>query len=74
MMSELVIRRYQLGDEQGINNLYNAVFGTDRSLAGWHWKYDDSPRGATKLIYVLEDEGRIVGQYANLTLDAVYRG
>jgi hypothetical protein len=74
MMSELVIRRYQLGDEQGINNLYNVVFGTDRSLAEWHWKYDDSPRGATKLIYVLEDEGRIVGQYANLTLDAVYRG
>jgi hypothetical protein len=40
----------------------------------WHWKFDRCPRGALKIIYVLEDEGRIVGQYANIPIDMVYKG
>jgi hypothetical protein len=68
------IQRYLPGDEQGINDLYNTVFGTDRSLEAWRWKYDHGPHGAQKLIYVLKSGGQAVGQYANLLLDVQYRG
>lgn len=67
------IRSYQPGDEQEINDLHNMVFGSDRRLEVWRWKYDCSPRGAIKLISLLESDGQIVGQYANLLLDVKYR-
>lgn len=73
-MSELTVRRYVPGDEQQINHLHNAVFGTERSLEVWRWKYEHSPRGQIKLIYVMEDADHVVGHYGNLTLDAVYQG
>lgn len=73
-MTQPGIRKYRPGDEKGINDMYNSVFGMERSLETWQWKYEDSPRGNIKLIYVMEDGGRIVGQYANLPLDIVYKG
>ncbi|MGD9344558.1 MAG: GNAT family N-acetyltransferase [Candidatus Aminicenantes bacterium] len=73
-MTKPQIRKYRPGDESKINDMYNSVFGTDRSLETWHWKYNLSPRGDIKLIYVMEDDGQIVGQYANLPLDVIYKG
>jgi len=37
-MSEFIIRPYQKGDEIAINNTFNQVFGTDRSIEEWYWK------------------------------------
>lgn len=73
-MTEPTIRKYQPGDEQGINQLYNTVFGVNRSLDTWRWKYDQLPRAPLKLITVMEDAGRIVGQYSSSPLDMVYCG
>jgi predicted N-acetyltransferase YhbS len=73
-MTESTIRKYQPGDERGINQLYNTVFGVNRSLDAWRWKYDQLPRTPLKLIAVLEGAGQIVGQYSSSPLDMVYRG
>jgi hypothetical protein len=36
---------YEPGDEQAILACFNKVFGVDRSLEHWHWKFRDCPFG-----------------------------
>lgn len=35
----LQVRTYRTGDEEVINRAFNRVFGHDRSLEDWHWKF-----------------------------------
>jgi len=60
------VRPYRSGDEAQILALFKKVFGVERSLQHWHWKFRDNPGGG-KLIYVaVTASGRVVGQYAGL--------
>lgn len=58
------IRNYREGDETGINDLFRKVFGVDRSLEEWRWKFRDEGREHLSLIHLACDGERIVGQYA----------
>lgn len=40
-----VLRPYREGDEAAINEGFNAVFGLDRSLEEWRWKFPAAPEG-----------------------------
>jgi hypothetical protein len=60
------VRKYRPGDEAGINDLYERVFGTRRSLEEWRWKFLQGPLEKPSLIYLAHDGNRIVGQYAVL--------
>lgn len=46
MTADPVIRLYEPGDEAAINDGFNRVFGRERTLAEWTWKYetDERPR------------------------------
>lgn len=68
-----MIRLFQQGDADKINNLYARVFGKKRSLAEWEWKFEQfsSPPA---IIIVAEIEGQIVGHAACLQLEAAYQG
>ena len=59
------IRRYEPGDEEQILRLFKKVFGRERSLAHWQWKYRDNPEGAQILVAVT-DAGEVVGHYAGI--------
>lgn len=54
-----------LQDGQGILALFRRVFGGDRSLAHWRWKFVDNPTGRM-FVCVADDHADIVGQYALL--------
>jgi hypothetical protein len=59
------IRPYRPGDEGRILDLFKRVFGVDRSLEHWRWKFQDNPAG--QHIRLAETpSGELVGQYAGL--------
>lgn len=68
-----MIRLFQQGDAEKINDLYARVFEKSRSLAHWEWKFQrfSSPPA---IIIVAESDGRIVGHAACLQMDALYQG
>lgn len=67
------IRPYRQGDESRILQLFHRVFGKERSLAHWRWKFRDNPAGAH--IHVVETEaGEIVGHYAGIPVRVTVDG
>ncbi|MFO0982540.1 MAG: GNAT family N-acetyltransferase [Planctomycetota bacterium] len=70
-MSKYEIRPYRPGDEQGILQLFNIVFGegdpafVPRTLAQWRWEYAENPAGLHVTIAV-DPRGDVVAQYACL--------
>ncbi len=65
---EITRRPYRDGDEAGINELFNKVFGLQRPLEEWRWKYIENPAVThpSEWIMVLEKEGAIVGHYGSM--------
>ena len=57
------IRPYQPGDEEGINRGFNAVFGTTRSIAEWHWKYAIE-KCESWITVAVDEESRILAHYS----------
>lgn len=68
---DIEVRPYRPGDEAGILELFNQVFGEDdpkyaeRSLAHWRWEFLDNPAG-TQVVLGIDGDGRVIGQYACL--------
>ncbi len=69
-MSGYDIRPYRPGDEHGILETFNVVFGEGdpdfrpRSMEEWRWAFEANPAG--RRIWVAEHEGKIVAQCAAL--------
>jgi hypothetical protein len=60
--SEPVIRPFRDGDEVAVNEGFNRVFGLDRSLSEWRWKFPAVPEG--RWIMLAEDtDGRLLAHY-----------
>lgn len=60
-----IIRPYRPGDEGAILDLFQRVFGVNRSLEHWRWKFLDNPAG----LYVRVAEtpsGELIGHYGTL--------
>ena len=64
------VRTYQPGDEEQILALFNRVFGQQRAMPHWRWKFAANPAGR-QITLAVGDAGRIVGQFAGLPADAV---
>lgn len=60
------IRPYKTGDELRILDLFRRVFGVERSLDHWRWKFRDNPAGSYVLRLAEAADGGLVGQYALL--------
>jgi len=65
-MMNVVVRPYQLGDDEGINNLFNRVFNLNRSLEQMRWEFMQGPVSLPERSVVAEDSGRIVGFFGSL--------
>lgn len=62
---EVTFRPYRPGDEFGINDGFNRVFGLHRSMPEWRWKFAvDTTR--PWIMVAIGSEGRIVAYYGAL--------
>lgn len=60
-----IIRPYRPGDEQQILSLFRRVFGIERTIEHWRWKYQRNPLGHYTLV-VESPSGELVGHYGGL--------
>lgn len=68
------IRAYQPGDEKGLVELFNAVFGVDRSLERWYWQFKDNPVGEQYIRVAVTESGDLVGHYGGIPVFANWAG
>ncbi len=61
---EILYRPFEPGDERAINETFNRVFGTERSLDEWLWKFPWRPDGRSIMLAFAGDE--LLTQYAGL--------
>lgn len=66
------IRPYRTGDEGKINDAFNAVFGQNRSLEEWKWKFDSV--NPSRIIIAVDQDEQVVTHYAVLTDEFQYKG
>ncbi len=66
------IRPFLPGDEVGINNGFNEVFETNRTLEEWHWKFGDD--GGLGRMLVALVAGEIVAHFGLLVVPLWWRG
>ncbi|MGB3365539.1 MAG: hypothetical protein WBB48_12265 [Thermodesulfobacteriota bacterium] len=59
------IRPYKPGDEIYINESFNEVFGTKRSIEEWYWKFQIDQNGSI-IMLALNEEGKVLAQYAGI--------
>ncbi len=67
-----VIRSYREGDERPINDLFCRVFGQNRSMEHWYWKYRDNPYGSLFISLALSPDGAIAAHYASYPVKLLY--
>ena len=58
------IRPYSSGDEGKILPAFNEVFGTQRTIEHWYWKFKDNPYGSYKISDAFSEDGKLVAHYA----------
>lgn len=74
-MAHYNIREFQQKDGNEINELFNSVFSTKRTLEEWSHKFFGHPNAELKSIIVLAlHEGQLVGTYASVPYVISYGG
>ena len=70
--NDFVIRAYQKGDEIKINEMFNEVFGQNRDIRHWHWKYRDNPSGPSVISLAESVEGIFAAHFGTYPLKLCY--
>jgi len=76
---DLVIRRFQEGDEEKVNVLLTTVFGGRTATEYWRWKYKENPAGFYGNIQLAEEKGIITAWWGIIPVmlkvnDEIVRG
>ncbi|MCF8120603.1 MAG: GNAT family N-acetyltransferase [Deltaproteobacteria bacterium] len=58
------IRSYETGDEHHIVPMFNEIFGENRNLDHWYWKFRDNPFGSHQVCMAFSPDGKMVSHYA----------
>ena len=66
-MGEVLYRTYRAGDEVQINDGFNEVFGLNRSLDEWRWKFPEHPEGRWIMLAV-DPGGSVLAHYAAVAM------
>ena len=61
--SDYQVRAYEPGDEEAVVALHNRVWGGDRSLTWFRWKYVDDPYLDTVPVYLVTNGAELVGLF-----------
>ncbi len=70
-MKGFVIREYREGDEVRILEMFNEVFGQQRTYAHWYWKYRDNPYGKNAISLAETRDGELAAHYAGYPVPLV---
>jgi hypothetical protein len=70
-MVDITFRPYRDGDEGPINDGFNEVFGLNRSLEEWRWKFPERPEGRWIMLAVGAD-GRVLAHYAAVAMQVQF--
>ncbi len=70
-MAEALYRLYRVGDEVEINDGFNQVFGLNRPLDEWTWKFPERPEGRWIMLAVGPD-GRVLAHYGALAMQVQF--
>ncbi len=62
----LVTRPYRSGDEAAVNRAFNEVFGQQRSLEEWRWKFDPESGGSHIMLIEETASGEVLAQFTTL--------
>jgi SAM-dependent methyltransferase len=60
---DVMIRTYREGDEDRILALFTQLFGTNRSLSHWYWKFRDNPFGSYKIAIADSTDGILAANF-----------
>src|SRR5436305_363082 len=74
MPADVLIRRYEAGDEQQILDLFARSFHAPRSLESWRWKYENDPWGRERISLAFDETGALIGHYAGYPMPFVIDG
>jgi len=61
---KVTIRGYRSGDESGINDMFNEIFGQSRDISHWYWKYRDNPYGSYGISLAVAEDGTLAAHYS----------
>ncbi len=71
--NKLVIRNYTIDDEHRLTELFKSVFGEERDVEYWKWKYRSNSQGHG-WITIAEINNEIVGQYCTMRFNLNFMG
>ncbi len=60
---KVFLRPYRSGDEDHILPMFQEVFGTDRTMAHWKWKYSRNPFGNHRIALAVTEDGDIAAHF-----------
>lgn len=58
------VKPYAAGDESTILSSFNGVFGVQRTMEHWYWKFRDAPYGSYNISEAFSENGDLVAHYA----------
>lgn len=67
-MPDYTIRPFKTGDEIFINRSFNEVFGTNRSIEEWRWKFRPDENGS-RIMVAVDDNNEVLAHYASTNTD-----
>lgn len=70
----MTVRRYQPGDEEQIQVVFEKTFKKKRSLKEWEWKFKHNPKFQQPFILVYEEDGKILGNFSLWMAEAFIHG
>ena len=70
-MAEALYRHYRAGDEVEINDGFNQVFGLNRPLDEWTWKFPERPEGRW-ITLAVEPNGRVLAHYGAVAMQVQF--
>ncbi len=62
-MADFLIRPYKKGDEININKSFNEVFGLNRTIEEWHWKFKPDIEDS-RIMVAVDDQNEVLAHYA----------
>lgn len=74
MPADVVIRRYQPGDETQILDLFARSFHAPRSIESWRWKFQRDPWGGERISLAFDENDALIGHYTGYAVPFVDDG
>ncbi|MEE4359537.1 MAG: methyltransferase domain-containing protein [Desulfococcaceae bacterium] len=66
------VKPYEQGDEHRILDMFNKVFGTNRTMDHWYWKFRDNPYGRFKIAETVTGNNELAAHFCGYPVPFYY--